>query len=586
MIKKLISTVLATMLLCSTTASAMAAGFQVSTDKNVVNAGETVTVTVNLDKELAGNFRNVQGQLVYDTSRLTYVSHKMSSPYQHYMAKDMPARKYFTFSNTDTSAAGFSSMPKGNVVTVVFQTSQSMTGAHATAAFTLTMSVQDTAGHSEKTTSAASLVVCKTHTWDNGKVTTEPGCTSKGVRTYACTYEGCGAEKTESIDAVGHAYGNGYICGTCGNVNEALKPTPDQGTTPDPEQGETPNPDSGTTTPDPGTTPNPDTSTTTPEQGTTRPEPDTTPDTDVTPESGTTPDPNPDVTPNPEPDADTTTPDADATPDSGTTTPDPGTTPNPTPNTDPEPEAPAACAHTWNDADCTSPKTCSTCGETEGDALGHEAGTAAVTRKATASKAGAKVQKCTRCGQTMKTMQIKSAKVSLSKAAYTYTGKKISSKKLPKIVVKDGNGKTISAKYYTVKKPSNVKKMKNIGRYSYKVTFKKSCKEYTGTKTVYLEIKPAKTSLTSAKGAKKAVTVKWKKGKKAQVTGYEVLLATDKKFSKNKKTITVKGFAKTSKKITKLKAKKTYYAKVRTYKTVKGVKIYSDWSKVKTVKTK
>lgn len=36
MIKKLISTVLATMLLCSTTASAMAAGFQVSTDKNEI----------------------------------------------------------------------------------------------------------------------------------------------------------------------------------------------------------------------------------------------------------------------------------------------------------------------------------------------------------------------------------------------------------------------------------------------------------------------------------------------------------------------------------------------------------------------
>jgi hypothetical protein len=35
------------------------------------------------------------------------------------------------------------------------------------------------------------------HTWDSGKVTTQPSHTSTGVRTYACTI--CGATKTESI---------------------------------------------------------------------------------------------------------------------------------------------------------------------------------------------------------------------------------------------------------------------------------------------------------------------------------------------------------------------------------------------------
>ena len=38
--------------------------------------------------------------------------------------------------------------------------------------------------------------------------------------------------------------------------------------------------------------------------------------------------------------------------------------------------------------------------------------------------------------------------------------------------------------------------------------------------------------------------------------------------------------------ITGLKKGKTYYVKVRTYKTVKGKKYYSGWSKVKTVKVK
>ena len=45
--------------------------------------------------------------------------------------------------------------------------------------------------------------------------------------------------------------------------------------------------------------------------------------------------------------------------------------------------------------------------------------------------------------------------------------------------------------------------------------------------------------------------------------------------------------AKTTKnKVKKLKAKKKYYVRVRTYKTVNGKKVYSSWSKVKSIKTK
>jgi len=185
-----------------------------------------------------------------------------------------------------------------------------------------------------------------------------------------------------------------------------------------------------------------------------------------------------------------------------------------------------------------------------------------------------------------KTIIKKASGIKLSKSTYVYTGKVIKAKNLPKVIVKDSAGKTIAAKYYTVTKPKNVKKMKAIGRYAYKITFKKTCKEYTGFKTVYLQITPNKTSISSVKPAKKAVTVKWKKGKKAQVTGYQVMLATNKKFTKNAKKVTLKGYSKTSKKVNKLKAKSKYFVKVRTYKTVKGVKIYSDWSKMKQVKIK
>ena len=42
----------------------------------------------------------------------------------------------------------------------------------------------------------------------------------------------------------------------------------------------------------------------------------------------------------------------------------------------------------------------------------------------------------------------------------------------------------------------------------------------------------------------------------------------------------------TSKNITKLKAKKKYYIRVRSYKKVGKTTYYSGWSKAKTVKTK
>lgn len=71
----------------------------------------------------------------------------------------------------------------------------------------------------------------------------------------------------------------------------------------------------------------------------------------------------------------------------------------------------------------------------------------------------------------------------------------------------------------------------------------------------------------------------------SRITGYQIQLATDKNFTKNKKTVTVKGYNKVSKKVTGLKGGKKYYVRIRTYKTVGGT-YYSPWSKVKTVKVK
>lgn len=106
----------------------------------------------------------------------------------------------------------------------------------------------------------------------------------------------------------------------------------------------------------------------------------------------------------------------------------------------------------------------------------------------------------------------------------------------------------------------------------------------TPNATVKAVSKPKSAKFKKVKPAKKAVSVEWKKV--SGVKGYQIQVATDKKFKKNKKTATVKKQKTTKVTIKKLKAKKKYYVRIRTYKTVKGKKVYSSWSKVKTVKTK
>ena len=72
----------------------------------------------------------------------------------------------------------------------------------------------------------------------------------------------------------------------------------------------------------------------------------------------------------------------------------------------------------------------------------------------------------------------------------------------------------------------------------------------------------------------------------ARITGYQIQLATDSKFTKNKKLVKVKGYKKVSKKVKSLKGGKKYYVRIRTYKTIGGIDYCSPWSKAKNVKTK
>ena len=201
--------------------------------------------------------------------------------------------------------------------------------------------------------------------------------------------------------------------------------------------------------------------------------------------------------------------------------------------------------------------------------------------KATPTANGKIVNYCSVCKKTLSTTVIPNASsIKLKATSLTYNGKA----RTPKVIVKDRTGKTLVKNTdYTV---SYAKGRKYVGKYAVKITFKG---KYSGTKTLYFTIKPKATSISSLKAGSKKFTVKWKK-QATQTTGYQVQVATNKKFKKNKKTVTIKKQKTTKTTVKKLKAKKKYYVRVRTYKTVKingkSIRIYSGWSKTKTVTTK
>ena len=96
---------------------------------------------------------------------------------------------------------------------------------------------------------------------------------------------------------------------------------------------------------------------------------------------------------------------------------------------------------------------------------------------------------------------------------------------------------------------------------------------------------PSKVSKLKAKNVKgRKVKLTWKKAKNAY--GYQIVYAINKKFKKNKKTANVAKASTISKKVGKLKVRKTYYFKIRAYIKADGKKVYGAWSKVTKVKIK
>lgn len=123
---------------------------------------------------------------------------------------------------------------------------------------------------------------------------------------------------------------------------------------------------------------------------------------------------------------------------------------------------------------------------------------------------------------------------------------------------------------------------KNVGTATVKII---GIGAYKDSVSKTFKINPKATTMSTVTAASKGFTAKWKK-LTIQTTGYQLQYALNSKFTSGKKTITVSSNKTVSRKVTKLKAGKKYYVRVRTYRTVSGKKYYSAWSKAKAVTTK
>lgn len=228
-------------------------------------------------------------------------------------------------------------------------------------------------------------------------------------------------------------------------------------------------------------------------------------------------------------------------------------------------------------------KHCRVCGKilnngTRIPKLGHAYTKWTVERHATNKHTGVRWRECTRCDYfdidiiPMVQYDINDAWIKLSRTKYTYTGKA----KKPAVTVIFSGKKLKANTDYTVKYSNNIA----AGRAKVTITGKGG---YKGTVVKYFKILPAKQKIKAVAPLANSFAVTWTKD--SGVTGYQVMYGTKSDLSDGK-SVDITSNTKGKKTVKGLKAKKTYYVKVRSYKNVGNSKYYGAWSDVKKVKTK
>ena len=185
---------------------------------------------------------------------------------------------------------------------------------------------------------------------------------------------------------------------------------------------------------------------------------------------------------------------------------------------------------------------------------------------------------CSVCGKVLVKQQTVPKLISLKKCKITgikdavFTGKAIQ----PAPVVKYNGKKLVKGTDYTVKYAKN----KAVGAATVTVT---GIGRYGESVSKTFKINPKAVALSKLTAGKRQLTVTWKKG--VVNTWYEIQYSLKKNFA-GAKTIAIKKAATVKTVLKKLTTGKTYYVRIRAYKTVNGKKYFSAWSKAKSAKVK
>ena len=231
--------------------------------------------------------------------------------------------------------------------------------------------------------------------------------------------------------------------------------------------------------------------------------------------------------------------------------------------------------------------------DTPTEALGHDYG--AVETKPTATALGSTTHTCSRCGDKFAdTYTAPTGKLTLKCKARTAAAETVQWNNVKtatgyqvQISTKDGKkwDKTITLKAGVTN--TTLKSLAAGNAYKFRARFyiAKGGKNYFSpwSATLTSPTLPTGTTLTKVAGGSKSFSAQWKQNK--AVNGYQVQYSLKSNFS-GAKTVTVKSNKTLKTTVKKLSAKKVYYVRIRTYKTIAKVNYFSTWSKAVKVKTK
>ena len=191
--KKLFALLLCVAMICC---AAMAFAVEAAPGKEV-----TVTLSITANPDGAATLATIG--FSYDSSVLEFVK---ASAAGGYMAPGGAAGA-FTCNNLE-------GLPTGSIGTLTFRVKENTTAKSTVVRGVVKNAINNSyASVSGFAVSSATITITQpehVHTWDDGKVTTEPTCTKDGVTTFTCS--SCDETKTEPIKATGeHLFDDGKV---------------------------------------------------------------------------------------------------------------------------------------------------------------------------------------------------------------------------------------------------------------------------------------------------------------------------------------------------------------------------------------